>query len=164
MPRRSLGWHILGLAVWLLITFAASAIGAIASVNSPEFYRQLDRPPFAPPAWLFGPVWTVLYILQGIAAWLIWRERGLKQAAVPLTLFVAQLAVNALWTWLFFAWRMGGASFAEILVLDVMIVATIVLFWRIRPLAGALLLPYLAWVTFASVLTYSIWQRNPQLL
>jgi tryptophan-rich sensory protein len=164
MPQRTLGNQVLGLAAWLLVTFAAAAVGAIASVNSLEFYRQLDRPAFAPPASLFGPVWTVLYLLQGVAAWLIWRERGVKRAALPLGLFLAQLAVNALWTWLFFAWRMGWASFVEILVLDVLIVATLVLFWRIRPLAGALLLPYLGWVAFASVLTYAIWQRNPHLL
>lgn len=164
MNHPSRGRQVVALFASLLICFAAAGVGGIASADSPEFYQKLDRPAFAPPAWVFGPVWTALYTMQAVAAWLVWRERGVKRAAGPLGVFVAQLAVNALWTWLFFAWRMGAAAFIEILVLDLMIIATTALFWRVRPLAGALLLPYLAWVAFASVLTYSIWQRNPQLL
>lgn len=161
MPRNK---QILGLALWLLISFAAAGIGGIASARAPEFYGQLARPSWAPPAWLFGPVWTVLYLLMGVAAWMVWRIDGFRAAAGPLTLFLVQLAANALWTWLFFAWRQGALSFAEILLLWGLIVATVIAFWRRRPLAGALLLPYLAWVSYASALTYAIWRLNPEIL
>jgi benzodiazapine receptor len=156
--------RVLALGGWLLVSFAAAAIGGIASADAGAFYRQLARPAWAPPAWLFGPVWTVLYLLIGIAAWLVWEARGVRGARAALALFLVQLAVNALWTWLFFAWRRGALAFVDVVVLWVLIVITAVLFWRIRPLAGVLLLPYLAWVTFASALTYAVWQRNPQLL
>lgn len=152
------GRDALGLGAWLLVSFAAAGVGAVASADAAAFYAQLARPSWAPPGWLFAPVWSLLYFLQGIAAWLVWRARGWSYA---LALFLAQLALNALWTWIFFAWRQGGLAFAEILVLWAFIVATVAAFWRIRALAGALLLPYLAWVSFACALTYSVWQLNP---
>lgn len=154
----------LGLLAWLLVSFAAAGVGGVASADAGSFYGQLSRPAWAPPASLFGPVWSVLYLLQGIGAWLVWRERGFSGARVALGLFLVQLAANALWTWLFFAWRRGALAFGEVLVLWVLILATIVAFWRVRPLAGALLLPYLLWVSFAAALTYSVWQLNPRLL
>jgi tryptophan-rich sensory protein len=98
------------------------------------------------------------------AIWLVWRERDQPLARLGVKLFVAQLVVNALWSWLFFAWRKGAFAFADIVVLIVLLLATIVVFWRVRPLAGALLVPYLAWVAFAAALNYSVWQRNPTLL
>ena len=155
---------ILGLTCWLLLSFAAAFLGAIASANAPEFYAQLARPDWAPPAWLFGPVWTLLYLLMGIAAWLVWREQGAAQRIPALTLFVTQLGANALWSWLFFAWRNGAFAFAEVLLLLVLIVATVAAFWRIRRLAAVLLFPYLAWVSFAAALTWAVWRRNPTLL
>ena len=165
MPDRSdAKKHGLGLVLWLAVTFAAAGAGAVASANAAGFYQSLSRPGWAPPAWLFGPVWTGLYLMIGIAAWLVWRERGFAGARIALGLFLAQLLANALWTWLFFAWRQGALAFGEILVLWVLILATIVGFWRVRRLAGALLLPYLAWVSFAAALTYSVWQRNPSVL
>lgn len=136
----------------------------MASANAAGFYQSLSRPDWAPPPWLFGPVWTVLYLMIGIAAWLVWRERGFAGARAALSLFVMQLAANALWTWIFFAWRRGALAFAEIVVLWILIVATMMAFWRIRRIAGALFIPYLAWVTFASALTYCIWKLNPDLL
>ena len=156
--------NILALAGWLLLSFAAGALGGIASSNAGEFYQQLSRPEWAPPSWLFAPVWSILYLMIGIAAWLVWKERGWEKGRTPLLLFIVQLALNALWTWLFFGWRQGSLAFVEIVILWLLILATMLLFWRIRPAAGALLLPYLLWVSFASALTYSIWQRNPQLL
>ncbi len=156
--------QVLGLLGWLGVSFTSALIGAIASAKAGVFYQQLARPQWAPPAWLFGPVWSVLYLLMGIAAWLVWRESGFRRAGLALSLFLFQLVANALWTWLFFHWHHGALALAEILILWGLILGTAILFWRIRPLAGALLLPYLAWVTFASVLTYSVWQRNPQLL
>lgn len=156
--------QIVGLVGWLLVSFAAAAIGSAASIQAGPFYGQLERPEWAPPASVFGPVWTVLYALMGIAAWLVWRIDGFRGAWAALTLFLMQLAVNALWSWLFFAWHWGGASFADIMVLWVLIVATMITFWRISRLAAALLIPYLLWVSFASVLNYYMWQLNPQVL
>lgn len=164
MTRMAVSKQILGLAGWLLLSFAAAGIGAVASANAGEFYQQLARPDWAPPGWLFGPVWSVLYLLMGIAAWLVWRERGFGHARAALILFLVQLAANALWTWLFFSWQLGALALIEILILMLLIVATMVAFWRIRPLAGALLIPYLAWVTFAVALTFATWRLNPQIL
>ncbi len=101
---------------------------------------------------------------MGIAAWLVWRRGGWAAQRRALTVFVAQLALNALWSWLFFGWHLGAAAMLDIVVLWVLIVVTVVMFWRARPLAGLLLLPYLAWVTFASALNYAVWQLNPQAL
>lgn len=156
--------QIVGLVVWLVVAFAAAALGGIASANAPDFYTSLDRPIWAPPASLFAPVWTVLYLLLGVAAWLVWRERGVRGAPIALSLFIVQLAANALWTWIFFARRQGALAFAEIVVLEVLIVATLVAFWRVRPLAAALLVPYLVWVAYAGALTYAVWRMNPELL
>lgn len=153
----------LGLAGWLALSYAAAAIGAIASAHAPSFYLQLARPGWAPPAGAFGPVWTALYGLMGIAAWLAWRAAGQRWSAA-LSLFVVQLAVNALWSWLFFRWRLGGWAFADILVLDALVAATLVAFWRIRRGAGLLLVPYLAWICFATALTWAVWQGNPGVL
>jgi benzodiazapine receptor len=164
MARIPASKQILGLLGWLILTIVAAVIGGVASANAGAFYQQLTRPGWAPPAWLFAPVWSVLYLLIGIAAWLVWRTHGFRGAGRALYLFLIQLAANALWTWLFFAWQQGALAFVEILILWALILGTVVAFWRVRPLAGALLLPYLAWVTFASALTFTTWQLNPQLL
>ena len=152
------------LAGWILLAAATGAVGSVASVRAADFYQELARPAWAPPAWLFGPVWTVLYVLMGVAAWLVWRERDRAPVRGALTVFVAHLALNALWTWVFFAWRQGALAFVEILALLAAVAATALLFARVRRLAGALLLPYLAWVAFATALTWAVWQRNPTLL
>jgi benzodiazapine receptor len=156
--------QIVGLLGWLLLTFAAAAVGAVASAEAGAFYAQLVRPSWAPPGWLFAPVWTVLYILMGVAAWLVWREHGFKEGRTALALFVVQLGANALWTWVFFVWHRGGLAFAEIVLLWCLIVATAVLFRRLNALAAALLLPYLAWVSFACALTFATWRLNPGVL
>ncbi len=156
--------QIAGLFGWLVVVFIAAAIGAAASVHAGSFYTQLVRPVWAPPPSIFGPVWTVLYSLMGIAVWLAWRVGGLRVAKLAFTLFLVQLALNALWSWFFFGWHRGALAFADIVVLWALIIATVVLFWRIRPLAGALLVPYLLWVSFAMALNYSVWQFNPQAL
>jgi tryptophan-rich sensory protein len=154
----------LALLGWLAACAAAAVIGGIASANAPQFYAALSKPSWAPPPGLFGPVWTVLYALMGVSAWLVWRERGWASARGALTLFLVQLAFNALWSWLFFAWHRGALAFADIVLLLVLIVATIAAFARIHAFAAWLLVPYLAWVSFATALSYSVWQRNPQLL
>ena len=156
------GW--LGLAGWLAVTAIAAALGGLASARAADFYSTLDRPAWAPPSWLFGPVWTVLYILIAIAAWLVWRERGWQGARGALSLFLVQLALNALWTWIFFAWRMGAVALAEIVVLALLIMATMAAFARVRTAAAVLLVPYLLWVLFATALTAAIWRANPGLL
>lgn len=149
---------------WLLACFLAAAIGAMGSLDAPDFYRQLALPTWAPPPSLFGPVWTVLYFLMAVAAWLVWRQSGFRGASRPLALFMVQLVLNALWSWIFFHWRQGGLAFAEIMVLGLAVLATIMAFWRHSKLAAGLLVPYLAWVTFAAYLNYTLWQSNPQLL
>ena len=164
MLRMSMARQGGGLVGWLLLAFAAAAVGGLASVQARTFYAQLTQPAWAPPGWLFGPVWSVLYALMGLAAWLVWRRGGWRPARVALGLFVLQLVLNALWSWLFFAWHRGALAFVDIVLLWLLIVATVVSFWRQRPLAGALLLPYLAWVSFAAVLCYVTWQLNPSLL
>jgi len=161
MPRNK---QFIGLVAWLVVSFITAAVGGAASIQAAPFYGQLVRPEWAPPAALFGPVWTALYALMGIAAWLVWRVGGFRAARTALTLFLAQLALNALWSWLFFGWHLGAAALADIAVLWVLIAATILSFWRISPLAGVLLVPYLLWVSFASALNYSVWQLNPQFL
>jgi len=162
MTPRSLSSQLIGLLGWLLVAFAAGSVGAVASVDAASFYAQLSKPSWAPPAALFGPVWSALYALMGVAAWLVWRSPGSKGAA--LGLFGAQLAANALWSWLFFAWHRGALAAVEVLVLLALIVATIGAFRRTSRLAALLLVPYLLWVSFASVLTWAVWRSNPGLL
>ncbi|MEO8466489.1 MAG: TspO/MBR family protein [Gammaproteobacteria bacterium] len=156
--------QVLGLLGWLVVTLAAAALGALGSVNSPEFYAQLVRPAWAPPASWFGPVWSILYLLMAISAWLVWRARGFAGARSALVLFAVQLAANALWSWLFFSLHRGDLAFIEVLVLWCLIVATVVTFHRISTPAAALLYPYLAWSTFASALTFAVWRLNPGVL
>lgn len=154
----------LGLAGWLVFTFGIAAIGARGSMSAQTLYEQLAQPAWAPPPWVFGPVWSVLYALMAIAAWLVWRSAEMRVVRTPLALFVVQLALNALWSWLFFAWRLGGFAFAEVLLLWILIVSTVIAFWRVRPVAGVLLIPYLLWVGFAAVLNLVLWQMNPDVL
>lgn len=164
MAAPDAGRQLLGLAAWLGISYLAAAVGAIASIDAGAFYAQLARPAWAPPGGVFGPVWTLLYGLMGVAAWLVWRAGDSSRGRPALTLFLVQLALNALWSWLFFAWHLGGAAFANILLLWPLILLTTLGFWRLRPLAGLLLLPYLAWVGFAAFLNFAVWRLNPALL
>jgi tryptophan-rich sensory protein len=154
----------LALLGWIVLCGITGAIGALASVNAKEFYATLAQPSWAPPAFVFGPVWTFLYMTMAFAAWLVWRERGFARARGALGLFIVQLALNALWSWLFFAWHRGAFAFIDILALLALIFATIVSFAKIHRLAAWLLAPYLAWVGFATLLNYSVWQLNPHLL
>ena len=155
--------NLVALAVSLAVTSGIAAIGAAASLDAGSFYAGLTRPGWAPPAWLFGPGWTALYALMAVAAWLVWLTLGAGRA-IALAAFGVQLVLNALWSWLFFAWYEGALAFIDIVVLWIAIVVNLVLFWRLRPLAGVLLLPYLTWVSFAAALNFSIWQRNPVVL
>jgi len=156
--------QIVGLVSSLVISFIAAAIGGAASVQAGPFYKQLVLPDWAPSPSIFGPVWTILYTMMAIAAWLVWRSDGFRAARFALTLYFVQLALNALWSWLFFGWHRGALAFVDIAVLWALIIATVIAFWRIRASAGALLVPYLLWVSFASALNYSVWQLNRQVL
>jgi tryptophan-rich sensory protein len=155
---------MVSLALWILVSFVAAALGGLASANAGGFYLELARPAWAPPAWLFGPVWTVLYILMGTAAWLVWRKVGLRSTNPSLKLYLVQLALNALWTWLFFVWRLGALALGEIAVLWLLLLGTVLSFRKVSPVAAWLLVPYLLWVGFATALTYALWQGNPLLL
>ena len=145
---------------WVLASLAAGAVGALATRNARDFYAGLVRPSWAPPGWVFGPVWTTLYVLMGVAAWLVWRKVGWDGARTALTLFVVQLVCNAAWSWFFFAWRRGALAMGDIVLLLVLIVATMVAFGRVHRVAALLLAPYLAWVLFATALTYAVWRAN----
>jgi benzodiazapine receptor len=152
----------LGLAVSLIICFTAAGIGeALTSSSLADWYPGLAKPAWNPPDWVFGPVWTVLYALMAIAAWIVWRAAGWRRASRALGLFATQLTLNVLWSGLFFVRQNPGAAFLDVLLLWLAILATLVLFWRIDRNAGALLAPYLAWVTFAAVLNFAVWQLNP---
>ena len=156
-----------GLAAWLRLglflaaCFAAAALGGVATGGAVrDWYPTLAKPAWNPPAWVFGPVWTVLYVLMAVAAWLVWRRAGWSGARRALTVFFVQLTLNAAWSGLFFGLRNPGAAFAEILLLWGAIAWTLVLFWRFSALAGMMFIPYLAWVSFAAVLNFTIWRLN----
>jgi benzodiazapine receptor len=148
----------LGLAGWLAVSYAAGLVGS-RYLPGP-WYRELVKPSWNPPAAVFAPVWTALYALMAIAAWLVWKRAGFAAAALPLALFGAQLVLNAAWTYLFFGLHRPDLAFFEIALLWLLILATTVAFWREQPVAGALLLPYLCWVGFAAALNFRIWRLN----
>lgn len=150
-----------GWVIWVALSFAAAAIGGMFTARSVgSWYVVLQKPAWTPPAGVFGPVWTVLYLLMGTAAWLVWRRQGWAGAALPLTLFLVQLLLNAAWSGLFFGLRNPGLALIEIVLLWGAILATTVAFARISPLAAGLMTPYLLWVTFAAVLNGAIWRLN----
>lgn len=141
---------------------AAGLVGSVFTASSIDrWYRFLERPALAPPNWVFGPVWTLLYTFMGVAAFLVW-ERGFRRPGVraALAVFAAQLALNALWSFLFFGLQDPEAALIGIALLWLAIVATIALFWRVSRVAGALLVPYLLWVSFAAYLNYAFWRLN----
>jgi tryptophan-rich sensory protein len=149
------------LAGWVALSFVPAAIGA--PFAAPGWYRQLRKPAWSPPAWLFGPVWTLLYTLMGVAAWLVASGRRRTGRGPALAAFGGQLALNAAWTPIFFGLRRPGLALAEILATLGAVTVTVALFLRQRTLAGLLLLPYLAWTSFATLLNAAIWRRNREL-
>ncbi|MCX7598466.1 MAG: tryptophan-rich sensory protein [Armatimonadetes bacterium] len=152
---------LLALVVCVGACFAAAALGGYATSTSvQDWYPTLKKPAWNPPNSVFGPVWTVLYLAMGIAAWIVWTKAGFSAARMPLALFAVQLLLNMAWSFFFFAFRNPGAAFVELCVLWVAISATLAAFWRVSILAAGLLVPYLAWVTFAGVLNFTVWQLN----
>jgi translocator protein len=147
----------LALAGWIGVSLLAGVVGS--QFQPGEWYASLQKPSWNPPSWVFGPVWTTLYVMMGTAAWLVWdRRRG--AARVALGLFLVQLAFNAGWSWLFFGLNAPGLAFGWILLLWALIAATAAAFRATRTAAGVLLLPYLAWVTFAAALNFTLWRMN----
>ena len=160
-PRRSVFTQCVAFGVFLTVCFGTAAVGAwLTSQSVGSWYRTLAKPSWTPPDWLFGPVWSSLYLLMASAGWLVWRKRAWPAIRFTMLLFAGQLALNALWSGLFFALRAPAIAFAEILVLWLAIGATTRAFWRVSQAAGWLLLPYLAWSSFAAVLNLAIWRLN----
>ncbi len=150
------------LAVSLVLCLAAGGLGSFATAAKiPTWYATVVKPTWNPPNWVFAPVWTTLYILMAVAAWMVWTRREQLGARLALALFGVQLALNTLWSFLFFGMENPGAAMAEIVLLWLAIAATILTFRRISMPAAWLLAPYLAWVSFASCLNFAIWQLNP---
>ena len=150
------------LVVCLALTFFAALLGSLFTRNAIfDWYAGLNKPFFTPPDWLFGPVWTVLYLLMALSAFLVW-QKGLDSPAVKiaLALYLLQLILNALWTPLFFGLKMPLVAFIEILLLWTAIVLTIIASARVSILAGLLLLPYIVWTSFAALLNCSLWLLN----
>jgi len=151
----------LGLALWLLLCYGVAGLGARwTTPEIPGWYRTLMRPSFAPPNWIFGPVWTLLYTLMAVAVWRVSLAPPSTARSLGILLFVIQLALNLAWSQIFFKQHWIGAAFAEVLCIWAAIGGTILLFWRVSPLGGALLLPYIVWVSFASVLNGAYWRLN----
>lgn len=149
------------LAAFILVTFAAAAIGSAATFPSvTTWYPSLAKPAWTPPGWLFGPVWSVLYVAMAVAAWRVWRRQTGAAARGVLRLYGAQLALNALWSVCFFAWRSPDLALVDIVGLWLLLVLALIRFWRADRIAGALWAPYVAWVTFAAALNTSIVALN----
>jgi translocator protein len=151
--------HLLALVGWVLLCFTAAAMGGLFMPG--EWYAALQKPTWNPPGWVFGPVWSALYTMMAVAAWLVWRQDDWCRQRKPLLLFLVQLALNALWTPLFFGLHWMGVALAEIILLWLTIAWTITAFWPVHRPAAWLLAPYLAWVSFAAVLNATLWRLNP---
>ncbi len=153
--------QVAGLSVWIVICFAAAGLGGLVTTpNIPDWYAHLAQPTWTPPSWLFGPVWSCLYLMMAISAWLVWRQNGLATARLPIGLFALQLGLNSAWSILFFGLHSPGAAFLDIVLLWAAIVTTITAFWYWSHWTSLLLLPYLAWVSFAAALNLAIWRMN----
>jgi benzodiazapine receptor len=150
--------QVLALIGWGALCLAAAVLGGTVSID--EWYTRLQKPDWNPPAWIFGPVWTVLYLMMSVAAWLVWREGGWKSRQWPLGLFLGQLFLNAIWTPVFFGMYRIGLALIDIALLWMLLGITLIAFWRVNRPAGWLLVPYLAWVSFATVLNFTLWRMN----
>ena len=158
-PQSPGGWA--SLAIFIIVCLGAGGLGAIAT--SPEiegWYKTLEKPPWNPPDNVFGPVWTTLFVMMAIAAWMVWRSKGARPATIALALFTVQFILNIAWSWIFFGMHQPGWALVELVILWLAIVATTVAFYRRSNSAGWLMAPYLAWVSFAGVLNFTIWRLN----
>jgi len=151
----------LGLAGFLLLCFLVSALGGwVTSTSVGTWYQTLEKPAFNPPDWVFAPVWTTLFVMIAVAGWRVWRKCGFAQAKGAFTAYFVQLLLNLAWSYLFFGAQNVGLALAEIIPLLIAIVVTAILFARTDRIAAALFVPYAAWVSFATLLTGSIWLLN----
>ncbi|RRR42178.1 tryptophan-rich sensory protein [Mycolicibacter terrae] len=151
--------HLAAFLVSLVVVIIVAALGGIASADAAAEYGKLAQPGWAPPSYLFGPVWSGLYLLMAVAAWLVWRE-GPRWTNPAIIAYGLQLALNLLWSPLFFGLGWRGLALVDIVLLDVAVAATLALFWKVHRTAAVMLLPYFAWILFATALNYSVWSLN----
>ncbi len=155
---KNLSMNTLILAVSIALVVAAASVGGLFGIG--DWYRTLVKPSWNPPNWIFGPVWSTLYLMMAVAAWLIWLKRGARPVGLALGLYAVQLALNAAWTAVFFGAHQMGWAFAEIALLDALILACVVTFWPVNRSAALMMVPYFAWVSFASALNFTLWRLN----
>lgn len=153
---------LFALVVAVAIPLLAGGIGGIVTAQAlPGWYQQLEKPAWNPPDWLFGPVWTVLYITMGVASWLVWRMGwDVPRVRIALGVFAAQLLFNLLWSLIFFGWQQIGLALVEIILLWGLVGITTLRFFSLSPLAGTLMFPYWLWTGFAAALNAAIWWLN----
>ena len=155
--RYKRSFDLLGLIVFIIMCLAVSSVGgAITATSVDTWYQALEKPPFNPPDWVFAPVWTALYILMGVAAWRIWRLRSSKAHHIALSVFGLQLCLNLAWSFLFFGLQHINLALVEIVILLIVIIINMIMFWRLERLAGLLFVPYVAWVSYATILNASL--------
>jgi len=159
--QRPVTTQAVALVISLVVCFAAGGLGGLATTQGLDaWYNTLNKPTWNPPNWVFAPVWSMLYCLMGISVWLVWRGGEWRKVKPAIVLFTVQLVLNSLWSVLFFGLQNPGAALIEIVVLWFAIAATTVLFFRRSAIAGGLMTPYLLWVSFASILNFTIWNLN----
>jgi tryptophan-rich sensory protein len=159
--KRSRSSDIAGLFGSVLLVAGAAVLGSIFSYDgASDWYRDLAKPGWTPPSWVFGPAWTTLYILIAVSGWLVWLRRDRTALWPAFAVFLVQLALNALWSLLFFGMRRPGLALVDVVLLLAVILLNVAVFWRLSRLAGLLLVPYLGWTGFATLLNYAIWRLN----
>jgi tryptophan-rich sensory protein len=154
------GRSLQALVFFMGVTWLMASLGILSSQNAPLLYRTIVKPSWAPPAAVFGPVWSVLYCLMAIAAWLVWRQRGQLRVHGCIWAYVIHLAFQAAWSWLFFGLGRADVAMIDLALLWIMIVWLMLVFWRCDRRAGILMIPYFLWVSFAAVLNGSLWLLN----
>lgn len=161
LQESSRRYSVLALAGFLAATFLVAGVSTTFTISAiPTWYASLAKPSFNPPDAVFGPVWTLLYTLMAIAAWLIWKRPDSLLRRAGLRMFGLQLALNFIWSLLFFRYHSIGVAFEEVLLLWLAILVTTGIFFRVSKAAGWMFVPYLGWVSFASVLNFAIWRLN----
>lgn len=148
----------LPVVIWIVISFLPALVGSYFKPG--DWYQELTKPEWTPPGWLFGPVWSILYLSMGIAASIVWNSKRSHRIDIPITVFIIQLVINALWSWIFFGKHTLLYSVIDITLLLIFIIITIFLFYKVNKKAGLILIPYLLWVSFATVLNFNIYLLN----
>ena len=152
---------MISLIFFVVVSFSVAALGSIFTNQSLKtWYTTIKKPSWNPPNWIFAPVWTTLYLMMAVAGWLVWEKQSPQVFSLPLILFFIQLILNGFWSVIFFGMQKMGLAVAEVILLWIFILMTIISFWELVPLAGALLIPYLLWVSFAFFLNLTIWRLN----